>query len=138
MRDLVDNFELDSKFCLPMGLIINELLSNALEHAFPSGQCGSITIELRHTESDVLLRVRDDGVGLPLGYDWRLSAGFGLQLVNDLVGQLRGKMDITNDHGVTVTISARLRTDKTAWGTRMKQTNGYLQPRTPANSRPVL
>jgi|GEM_PF-6014145 PAS domain S-box-containing protein len=122
MRELVDSFEVDSRFCLPMGLIINELLSNALKYAFPSGQGGTVTIELRKTESEALLSVRDDGVGLPESSDWKSSAGFGLKLVNDLVNQLRGKIEITNRRGLAVTISARLGTEKVAWGTREKQT----------------
>jgi len=105
IREIVDYYELDSKFCLPLGLIINELLSNALKYAFPAGKGGSITVELRHAGGESLLRVNDDGVGLPGGYDWNSSSGFGLQLVKNLVGQLRGAMEIASDPGVCVTIS---------------------------------
>lgn len=77
----------------PAAVIVAELLSNAVEHAFPSGwsAAGEVHVELAGQEGEVLLRVRDDGIGWP-----RPSAaeeGLGWRLVNGLVRQLRGTVE---------------------------------------------
>jgi two-component sensor histidine kinase len=68
---------------VPCGLILNELAGNALKHAFPSGCGGEVTVSMEHDPSadTVCLRVRDNGVGLPAGMDWRQSSSLGLRLV---------------------------------------------------------
>jgi two-component sensor histidine kinase len=104
VRRVLDSFELSIKNCVPMGLIINELLNNAFKYAFPSGRVGEITVELRKTESATILRVLDDGVGLPPSFDWRTSKSLGLQLVNMLAAQLGGTMALSGEAGVSVTI----------------------------------
>jgi two-component sensor histidine kinase len=74
---------------VPCGLILHELLSNALKYAFPAGQAGAITLDLRATpEQQVTLRVIDTGVGVPDGFDVRQTDSFGLQLVCALTEQL--------------------------------------------------
>jgi PAS domain S-box-containing protein len=79
---------------VPFGLIINELLSNALKHAFPSGR-GRITVELRERPDDTLaVIVRDDGVGLPAGVDPERLETLGLKLVYALVHQIDGSIAI--------------------------------------------
>ena len=122
IREIVDYYELDSKLCLPLGLIVNELLSNALKYAFPAGKGGLITIELRHAEGELVLRISDDGVGLPHGYDWNSSPGLGLQLVKNLIGQLRGTMQITSEPGATVAVSIHLDREGKSWGAQKLQT----------------
>jgi two-component sensor histidine kinase len=73
------------------GLILNELISNIFKHAFAGG-AGEITLALEHQleSGAVCLRVRDNGVGLPDGFDWRQSATLGLRLVQMLAKQMRG------------------------------------------------
>jgi two-component sensor histidine kinase len=104
VKRVIDSFELGIKEIVPLGLIINELLSNAFKYAFPTGRNGEITVELRKTESAVTLRVLDDGAGLPQGFDWKASKSLGLQLVNMLSAQLGGTMTLSSEAGVTVTI----------------------------------
>jgi PAS domain S-box-containing protein len=116
----IEEFELDSKTCLPIGLIVNELFGNALKHAFPSGQVGTVSIELRRTAREMRLCVHDNGRGLRPGFDWKESQGLGLQLVRNLAKQLGGTMEVENEHGVSTTISIQLGEGKTAWGTRRK------------------
>ncbi|MBI2255100.1 MAG: PAS domain S-box protein [Proteobacteria bacterium] len=80
---------------VPCGLIVNELVSNALKHAFPDGQQGKILLELRAVDDrNLVLSVSDDGVGLPPDLDARMAGSLGLQLVSTLGAQLRGKLDI--------------------------------------------
>jgi PAS domain S-box-containing protein len=75
------------------GLILNELGSNAIKHAFPNG-CGEVTVTLAHDPATgaACLRVRDNGVGLPADLDWRQSSSLGLRLVQMLAGQMCGSV----------------------------------------------
>ena len=82
---------------IPCGLILNELISNALKHAFPNGAKGRIRIELKAHEERISLAVSDDGVGLPQGFEPKKHANLGLQLVHTLIDQLDGR--ITSDAG---------------------------------------
>jgi PAS domain S-box-containing protein len=76
---------------VPCGLILNELASNALKHAFPNGRSGEVRVELVWLEDGVLLlRISDDGVGLPADFEARREKSLGLQLVSDLAKQLQG------------------------------------------------
>jgi PAS domain S-box-containing protein len=85
---------------IPCGLIINELVSNAVKHAFPGGREGEVTITFRRLEDGRLhLAIRDDGVGFPDGLDHRAAESMGLQLVNLLVGQLDGSLELIRDGG---------------------------------------
>ena len=80
----------------PCGLLVNELVSNALKHAFPDGQGGEIRLALRPTQDGVrlCLRVSDNGIGLPADFDLRRSQSLGLQLVSDLCQQLGAELEI--------------------------------------------
>jgi PAS domain S-box-containing protein len=91
---------------IPYGLIINELVSNAIKHAFPNGRSGEIAISLRADDRGVLtLTVADNGVGLPPGLDFRNTETLGLQLVNLLTKQLWGELSLLNKGGATFIIS---------------------------------
>ena len=81
---------------VPFGLTLNELATNALKHAFRGRSAGEIQVALTTDPDDrVCLRIRDNGVGLPAGMDWRQSPSLGLRLVQMLAGQLRGAVEVT-------------------------------------------
>ncbi len=81
---------------IPCGLILNELVTNALKHAFPNGRRGTIRVELGQVdETDLVLAVSDDGVGLPATIDSNDSLG--MQLVRTLVAQLDGRLDVLRE-----------------------------------------
>jgi PAS domain S-box-containing protein len=85
----------------PCGLLLNELISNALKHAFPAGRAGEIRITLRPAGDNLLtLVVSDNGVGLPQDLDLHHAGSLGLQLVNTLVSQLDGTITL-HRHGGT-------------------------------------
>ncbi|HWQ19813.1 MAG TPA: PAS domain S-box protein, partial [Methanotrichaceae archaeon] len=85
---------------IPCGLIVNELVSNSLKHAFPEYRKGSIRITLHRLEGDeVLLVVEDDGAGLPKSMDLQKVHTMGLKLVADLVKQIKGKLQINLSNG---------------------------------------
>lgn len=86
---------------IPCGLILNELISNALKHAFPDGREGSIHLGLKLDGSTVGVTLRDDGTGTPEGFDPERDANLGLELVHTLVEQLDGQLNMENDGGVS-------------------------------------
>jgi len=99
---------------VPCGLIINELVSNALKHAFPGDGAGTIAVEMRVDEGGwCILRVCDDGVGLPAGFDAVTSPTLGLRLVQKLARQLGGrfKAEQTGNTGTSIQISFPLDTE---------------------------
>jgi len=85
---------------IPCGLLLNELISNALKHAFPDDRAGTIHMGLRADGDRVTITLRDDGVGLPKGFDPVRDANLGLELVHTLVEQLDGRLEMTGDSGV--------------------------------------
>jgi PAS domain S-box-containing protein len=82
---------------IPCGIILNELISNALKYAFPGNDGGTVTVRLRALEHAVELSVNDDGVGLPAGLDVHTNNSLGLKLVNMLVEQLGGTIAMGAD-----------------------------------------
>ncbi len=96
---------------IPCGLIVNELVSNSLKHAFPGGRKGTLTVSCHAGETgEIALTVADTGVGLPPGFDCRNAETLGLQLVTMLVRQLGGQMAIDGVGGgtaVTIRFSSR-------------------------------
>ncbi len=98
---------------VPCGLILNELVSNALKHAFRDGGYrsealvgGEVAVSLRRgPEGRVCLRVRDNGTGLPAGLDWRQADTLGLRLVQMLAGQLDATVDVCSNQGTEFTVT---------------------------------
>jgi PAS domain S-box-containing protein len=108
LQTIVSDVNLEVDTAIPCGLIINELVSNALKYAFPPGRSGEISIELTPTaENEFLLIVRDDGVVLPKDFDWRASNTLGLKLVTDLTMQLDGTVEVDAGRGTTFRITFR-------------------------------
>ena len=85
---------------VPLGLIINELVSNALKHAFPSGKPGEVVIRLHSVnEGRFELEVRDNGVGMPASRAQKQEKSFGLHLVRALVRQINGELHVDRSAG---------------------------------------
>jgi two-component sensor histidine kinase/CheY-like chemotaxis protein len=90
---------------IPTGLILNELISNALKHAFPGGRRGTIRIEAHSQDGRVELAVIDDGVGVPEDLASRKSKSLGLQIVEILAHQLRGTWELKREAGTIFRLS---------------------------------
>ena len=99
--DAAPDIRLGIDQAVPCGLVINELLSNAIKHAFPEGRGGEAVIKAGRREDGALeIDLRDNGVGLPPGFDWRASRSMGLSLVRGLVeDQLRGAIETFETKG---------------------------------------
>jgi two-component sensor histidine kinase len=89
---------------LPSGLIVVELVSNCLRHAFPNDQRGRIEVTLSFPDERAVLVVTDDGVSLPAGFDISAADGFGFTVVKGLVQQLRGRLQIQTGRGTELRI----------------------------------
>jgi two-component sensor histidine kinase len=91
---------------VPCGLIVSEILSNALKYAFPGGRRGEIAIDLL-PEEDARYRItiRDNGVGLPPNVDFRHTTSLGLRIVNTLTEQLGGTIHLANNGGAAFTLT---------------------------------
>ncbi|MGQ9853567.1 MAG: histidine kinase dimerization/phosphoacceptor domain -containing protein, partial [Candidatus Oleimicrobiaceae bacterium] len=92
-----ENAEMGIDDAIPCGLLVNELISNALKHAFPDGRGGVIRVSFRLQGDRYALDVADDGVGLPAELDFRATKSLGLQLVTTLVDQIDGHIELHRD-----------------------------------------
>jgi PAS domain S-box-containing protein len=101
----IEDISLDIDKAIPCGLIINELVSNSFKYAFRDGRQGKVRITLSRCGKGNTLVVSDTGAGLPPGVDFRDTPSLGLQLVNTLVSQLEGTIELTGDSGTTFTIT---------------------------------
>jgi two-component sensor histidine kinase len=105
----VDTIYLTMHQAIPCGLILNELLSNSLKHAFGDGREGVIRVSLRKTQAGCAeLAVADNGIGLPPGFQLQGRRSFGMQVVDTLIRQLRGSLSITGEGGATFTFGWKL------------------------------
>ncbi|MEA5604529.1 PAS domain-containing protein [Nostoc sp. UHCC 0252] len=102
----VDDASLDIETAIPCGLIINELVSNALKYAFVGNRGGKIEVKFyQESESTLTLIIRDNGIGLPENFDSRKAKTLGITLVQGLVKQLRGKLEIESHQGTQFKIT---------------------------------
>jgi two-component sensor histidine kinase len=102
------SFDLDT--AIPLALLLNEVLSNALKHAFPNEREGRIAIDLREDRPGMaLLTVTDDGVGTAPGFDWTRSKGLGLRIVRSLAAKVGGTVDFAAGDGTRFALRFRLR-----------------------------
>lgn len=102
-----DDMHLGVDHAIPCGLIVNELITNALKYAFPNGGEGNaITISLRHSgPDDITLIVTDNGIGIPEAIDIDNTTSLGLQLVNVLIKQIHGTRTVSRAGGTSWTIT---------------------------------
>ena len=95
----IDEVFLNIDQAIPCGLIINELVSNALKYAFKDRDQGTILIQVKQYGNKINLVVRDNGIGLPSSVDLELSDTLGFQLVHALVDQLDANMVVERENG---------------------------------------
>lgn len=104
----IDDIELHVDTMIPLGLIVNELVSNALKYAFPDDRTGDLSISLKKRGDSLYeLVVRDTGIGLPENFDIENINSLGLVIVSTLVKQIGGELEIYNDDGAKFSIVFR-------------------------------
>ncbi len=94
----LDDYELGIETSIPLGLIINELVSNAFKHAFKDGK-GCIELKLSKMDDEFELIIKDNGIGLAADFDITAQKSLGLLLVNELVNQLEGSIEVMIHEG---------------------------------------
>ncbi|AWJ82200.1 histidine kinase (plasmid) [Azospirillum sp. TSH58] len=109
LETAMDDLQLDLDRAVPCGLIVNELVSNALKHAFPGGRGGVLGVVLAVDGRECRLTVRDDGVGLPGGYDPDRMDTLGFQLIADLTAQLHGALEYNPSTGTEFVVAFPLK-----------------------------
>lgn len=104
-----DDISLDIRKASPLGLILNEIVTNSMKYGFVEKSTGKVYIRLKKTDSSVEVTVGDDGVGLPAGLDLNATTTLGLKLVRILAeDQLDGSIDLDNTNGARFTIRFEL------------------------------
>jgi two-component sensor histidine kinase len=105
----IDNIFLSLDTVTPCGLIISELVSNSLKYAFPDKKKGEITIECHSTDdSEMKLRISDNGIGLPDGLDFKNAKSLGFKLICKLAeDQLKGTVELEGGKGTAFLIKFR-------------------------------
>ena len=101
-----DEVYLNIETAHPCGLIINELIANALEHAFPDRRQGNIWLTLKKRSGEqIILTIADDGIGFPEKLDFQQTESLGLQLVCTLTEQLEGVVKLNRAKGTSFEIT---------------------------------
>ncbi len=101
----VEDILLGVDTAIPCGVIVNELVTNSLKHAFPGGRSGEITVSFREVDGQYSMIFKDDGVGLPEDLDISHPSSLGLTIVNALTGQLGGTIDLGRNGGSEISIT---------------------------------
>lgn len=99
-----DSIQLSIDTAIPCGLIINELINNTLKYAFPEGHKGKIEIDITKEGECISLEIMDNGVGIPETFDIASSDSLGLQLVETLIRQINGNVELDTKNGTRFTI----------------------------------
>jgi two-component system, sensor histidine kinase PdtaS len=101
---ILDSTSLSIDQSIPCGMILNELITNALKYAYPDG-AGEIVVRLFSAGKNVHMTVSDAGIGMPTAFDWRKSKSLGMTLVRQLTGQLDGTLELGTQPGTSFTVS---------------------------------
>jgi len=110
----IEDINLDVDSVIPIGLIVNELVSNSLKYAFVDMDKGDIKVELKEVNEKLLLKVSDSGKGMKDEVKTKLGESLGYKLVNALTQQLQGTLHIENNPGAVVTLEI-VKYDKAAF-----------------------
>ncbi len=101
----LEDIYLPVDLAIPCGLIINELVTNSLKHAFPGGRKGLISIILKKEDDNIILQISDNGAGIPEGTDFKVKAGMGIKTVFNLAEmQLKGELSYESHNGISFCI----------------------------------
>jgi len=95
---------LSVKTAIPIGLIVTELITNSIKHAFPENRNGTITVKLKTDKNLIVIEIYDDGIGVNQDVDFTKIDSLGLRIVDALVRQIHGSLTIVPDNGTSCTL----------------------------------
>jgi two-component sensor histidine kinase len=102
----IEPVKLNVSHCIPLGLILNEAITNALKHAFTGEQEGTIDILLKRTSDDhLLLSVKDNGIGLPVAFNNNKQASMGMKLMRGLSDDIDASFEVHNNGGTEILLN---------------------------------
>jgi two-component sensor histidine kinase len=105
----IQPLELDIAQALPLGLIINEAVTNSIKYGFPKKRKGTIYIFLEQIPNEYyLLTIKDNGIGLPENFNSQLTNSLGMNLIRGLSEQLQGEFSIQNNQGTQITVTIKV------------------------------
>jgi two-component sensor histidine kinase/TPR repeat protein len=110
----VDPVELDLTYCVPLGLMLNEAITNSIKYAFPGDRNGAIKISFtRILDDQLLLTIKDNGVGFPPNFDINHSGSLGMKLMKGLSEDIDGEFSINGHNGTEIMLTFNYTPDKT-------------------------
>jgi two-component sensor histidine kinase len=98
----IEEVKMDVSQAVPLGLILNEVITNALKYAFPGNGQGNISIDLHQRDEQVFLKIADNGMGFPENFNDPGHKSLGIQLIKLFAEQLDGKVRFENQNGAQV------------------------------------
>ncbi|MBK6827205.1 MAG: hypothetical protein IPG86_10130 [Chitinophagaceae bacterium] len=101
----IDKLNLHTDTVIPLGMILNELISNSLKYAFNDLEEGEIMVAMKQKENELLLQVKDNGKGLPAGFDISKLQSFGFKVIRAFAQKLKAKLHIDGSHGTNVELT---------------------------------
>jgi len=102
--NIPDNLQVSAGKSFPVGLIVNEFLTNSFKYAFDGSQKGKINIDITEKDKNYIISLSDNGKGLPANFDIENSQTFGLRIIKLLTKQLKGSFDLKNEDGVKINV----------------------------------
>ncbi len=108
VKKQIADFQIDLKRLSPIGIIVNELLTNVMKYAFEGRDSCIIEVDVKEADGSIVLTIQDNGKGLPDGFNISESKGFGLKLIEMLCEQLNGEFTIENNNGTKSTLKFNL------------------------------
>ncbi|TBO44502.1 tetratricopeptide repeat-containing sensor histidine kinase [Pedobacter kyonggii] len=125
----IEDFMLDVSQAIPIGIILNETVTNALKYAFPDNQNGKISIRVKKVDTFVEVIISDNGVGLPSNFNLSNVNTLGINLLKGLTPQLGGTFNIKNNNGLTIFLKFPLKSPSHLdYGTLAEELAGEEQP----------
>jgi two-component sensor histidine kinase len=100
----IEDLKLHTDTAIPLGMILNELISNSLKYAFKEKETGDIWVTMKKSDNELLLQVKDNGVGLPVDFNPENSSSFGYEIIKAFSQKLKARMNIDGNNGTDVQI----------------------------------
>lgn len=105
----IPSLSLEIDYAIPAALILNELVTNSLHHAFPEDRSGTISVSMMHENDLCTLRVDDDGIGFPESEEMFDADSLGMQLIKTLADQIEGTLEFSGSNGASVALTFSVR-----------------------------
>lgn len=100
----IEDLNLHTDTAIPLGMILNELISNSLKYAFKGKEKGDIWVTMKKNANELLLQVKDNGVGLPAGFNPDNTSSFGFEIIKAFSQKMKARMNIENSNGADIQI----------------------------------